>query len=204
MLKLREELEKLTIPILKVNDDPDIITTVASLFKEWLRDLTDGIIPTTQFDRFKKATSINETLDILNKMPKLNFECLNYIMRYLDKVSKYSLFNKMVTSNIAIVFGPTLFRTQPSSNIADTILSSELLTDWFDNFELLFPSVTKNNTTLNPDELSYIENHNPNLSEISEPTHKSETTAKIDLTEKYPNRASVVDSSSDSEYKNKM
>jgi hypothetical protein len=87
------------------------IQTIASCFKLWLRELTDGILPQAYFAECMAAIDNRESLkQSLKKLPKANFESLQFILEFLLKLSAQSEVNKMTISNIAIVFGPCLVR----------------------------------------------------------------------------------------------
>mmetsp|Transcript_20355 Transcript_20355/g.32575 ORF Transcript_20355/g.32575 Transcript_20355/m.32575 type:complete len:715 (+) Transcript_20355:132-2276(+) len=94
--------------------DPHI---VACLLKDWLRGLTDSLIPFTHYDiaiQMAKNEEIKqEPLEVfLSQLPEVNRETIKYLVKFVkemlreDHVAK----TKMNVENVAIVFAPTILK----------------------------------------------------------------------------------------------
>lgn len=103
---------------ISLNED---VHTVASLLKLYLRELPDPLIPFSQFDNAVKAIKVfdqdqeegNEKIkQILNGLPKVNYNLLKYICRFLYTVSEHSEKNKMNCVNLATVFSPNIMSSK--------------------------------------------------------------------------------------------
>ncbi|KAI8922952.1 hypothetical protein BC831DRAFT_506328 [Entophlyctis helioformis] len=89
----------------------DMVTVVASLLKQWIRDLKDGIVPKEHFAAFLDAADSPAKLqEAVANLPTAHRAALDYLCGFLVRLAALSDVNKMTTGNIAIVFGPTVFR----------------------------------------------------------------------------------------------
>lgn len=92
---------------------------VAAVLRIFFRDLPEPLIP---FSLYEPLLSIqrdeNLTLDqrlraikgIIDKIPPVHSNVLNYLIKFLLDVEEYSDINKMTVKNIAIVFGPNIIK----------------------------------------------------------------------------------------------
>lgn len=64
-----------------------------------------------------KAEKRKKIRDLVEQLPELNKRILAYIARHLKNVSDHKDENKMGPNNLAIVFGPSMFRTTDDSPI---------------------------------------------------------------------------------------
>ena len=104
-------------------DDINIITGALKLF---LREMPEPLVPFAHYKTFMDAAYTNDTRERLEAMrnmfnlfPKPNYDLFNHLCRHLQVVVQQSDINKMKSSNLAIVFGPTLVR--PEIDTANTI-----------------------------------------------------------------------------------
>jgi len=95
--------------------DEDDVHIFAALLKEWLRGLTDLIIPKTYYDYCCSMAMENklnrQQFEVFySQLPGANRETLKYLIKFLKDLlqQKYQEHTKMNIENIAIVFGPTL------------------------------------------------------------------------------------------------
>ncbi|XP_041086832.1 rho GTPase-activating protein 45 isoform X4 [Polyodon spathula] len=58
--------------------------------------------------------SVHKLCKLLKQLPAPNIATLQYITRHLRKISEVEVDNKMSSSNLGIVFGPTLMRPRPT------------------------------------------------------------------------------------------
>jgi len=127
------------------------VHTVASLLKLYLRELPEPVVPFVFYDSFRNAAKLYETnqleaLDefkrLLMQLPKVNFNVLKYLSRFLNEVQTHSDTNKMPSLNLATVFGPNLLR--PQTNDPQTLMEcNNVCTDFvcilIDRHEDFFP-----------------------------------------------------------------
>jgi hypothetical protein len=78
---------------------------------------------------------------LVNELPKENFLVLDYIISHLKKTSAESEVTKMSVQNLAIVFGPTLFRSPDESAtriLTDSPLLSGAVSNLIQHYEFIF------------------------------------------------------------------
>lgn len=113
---------ELRVRIEKDNYDISGITEAsvpASLFKFWLRDLTDPIIPTDLYQNcIDNAEDPEKALKIVQQIPEHNRNVLLYLIGFLQVISdpKNQPITRMSVNNIAMVFAPNILRC-PSDNL---------------------------------------------------------------------------------------
>ncbi|TRM65399.1 Rho GTPase activation protein [Schizophyllum amplum] len=102
------------------------INNVASVIKQWLRELPDPLLTYSLRQGFVEAARIeNDRLrhirlhERVNDLPDANYATLKYIMGHLHRITQHSEENAMTMSNLAIVFGPTMFGQMTPSTGAD-------------------------------------------------------------------------------------
>ncbi|KAI8920163.1 Rho GTPase activation protein, partial [Powellomyces hirtus] len=100
-----------------LSDDDMDINVVASTLKLYFRELEDPLVPFGFYDRFIAAAKLDdydtrliELKNLVQALPRPNYDTFEYIIRHLARVTSHSAENKMEPSNLAIVFGPTLIR----------------------------------------------------------------------------------------------
>jgi len=96
------------------------INDITGVLKLWFRELPEPLMTYALYNAFVDAAKIeNDRLrhirlhERVNELPDANYATLKYLMGHLDKVVKKAPVNQMWSSNLAIVFGPTLFRAPP-------------------------------------------------------------------------------------------
>ncbi|KAF8491785.1 hypothetical protein JB92DRAFT_3005205 [Gautieria morchelliformis] len=92
------------------------INNVASLMKLWLRELPEPLLTHSLHQGFIEAAKIEldrmrhiRLHERVNDLPDANYATLKYFLGHLHKISLHEAENQMGISNLAIVFGPTLF-----------------------------------------------------------------------------------------------
>lgn len=77
------------------------------------------VIPFEMYNQFINASKISdynskliEIKNLVQALPKVHYDVLEFLMRHLVKVAARSEVNKMEPSNLAIVFGPSLLRLE--------------------------------------------------------------------------------------------
>uniref|UniRef100_A0A1I8QEZ4 Rho-GAP domain-containing protein n=1 Tax=Stomoxys calcitrans TaxID=35570 RepID=A0A1I8QEZ4_STOCA len=99
--------------------DPKLITaddihTITSLLKLFFRELPQPLIPQETYTRLardllKMQDGIDTFRIAINDMPEPNRSTLAFLMKHLTNVAACSASNRMNASNLAIVWGPSLF-----------------------------------------------------------------------------------------------
>ncbi|KAL2916577.1 hypothetical protein HK105_204010 [Polyrhizophydium stewartii] len=107
----------------ELDDEALDLNVVSGLLKLYFRELRDPLIPFTFYDRFiacMRLDDYNERLieikNLVQGLPKIHYDVLEFLMRHLVRVAAQSEINKMEPSNLAIVFGPTIVRVLSSGN----------------------------------------------------------------------------------------
>ncbi|XP_074526392.1 rho GTPase-activating protein 25 [Halichoeres trimaculatus] len=127
------------------------VHTVASLLKLYLRELPEPVVPWTQYQDFLDCTML---LDTNNKegwekfekqialLPRMNYNLLSYVCRFLFEVQLHSKVNKMNVENLATVMGINLLKPQiedPITVMKATPQIQKLMTVMIRQHETLFP-----------------------------------------------------------------
>ncbi|NXK22619.1 RHG25 protein, partial [Arenaria interpres] len=95
------------------------VHTVASLFKLYLRELPEPVVPWMQYEDFllcgqaleaDEKKGHQELLKQLSLLPRDNYNLLSYICRFLHEIQLNSRINKMSVDNLATVIGVNLIR----------------------------------------------------------------------------------------------
>ncbi|XP_053319765.1 rho GTPase-activating protein 25 [Spea bombifrons] len=127
------------------------VHTVASLFKLYLRELPEPVVPWSQYDDFLSCEEkINNDKDQgqeeLKKhillLPKENYNLLCFICRFLFEVQKHSSINKMSVDNLAMVIGVNLLRPkieEPVALMRSAPQIQKLMTVMISQHEEFFP-----------------------------------------------------------------
>ncbi|XP_046803398.1 uncharacterized protein LOC111684892 isoform X1 [Lucilia cuprina] len=91
----------------------DDIHTVTSLLKQFFRDLPEPIIPQDIYNRITVNLADKESIDTIRiaieEMKEPNKSTLRFLIKHLTNVAACSSSNRMNASNMAIVWGPSLF-----------------------------------------------------------------------------------------------
>ncbi|NWS85693.1 RHG25 protein, partial [Toxostoma redivivum] len=127
------------------------VHTVASLFKLYLRELPEPVVPWLQYEDFLlcgQALEADETkghqelLKQLSLLPRDNYNLLSYICRFLYEIQLNSSVNKMSVDNLATVIGVNLIRPRiedPAIIMRGTPQVQKVMTVLISDHEKLFP-----------------------------------------------------------------
>ncbi|KAM6930237.1 rho GTPase-activating protein 25 [Xenentodon cancila] len=127
------------------------VHTVASLLKLYLRELPEPVVPWTQYQDFLDCTNLwdpssTEGWIKLEKqialLPRVNYNLLSYVCRFLFEVQNHSKVNKMNVENLATVMGINLLKPQiedPITVMKATPQIQKLMTMMIRQHEALFP-----------------------------------------------------------------
>lgn len=93
---------------------------VASLLKQWLRELPEPLIPTYLHDVFARCLLLSSEEDKLQSvllscllLPPENLNTLAHLLSFLSLLVSHSCTNKMDAHNLAIIMTPNLLHTFP-------------------------------------------------------------------------------------------
>ncbi|RMB91481.1 hypothetical protein DUI87_32060 [Hirundo rustica rustica] len=127
------------------------VHTVASLFKLYLRELPEPVVPWLQYEDFllcgqaleaDEAKGHQELLKQLSLLPRDNYNLLSYICRFLYEIQLNSSVNKMSVDNLATVIGVNLIRPRiedPAIIMRGTPQVQKVMTVMISDHEKLFP-----------------------------------------------------------------
>lgn len=113
---------------------------VASLLKLYLRELPEPLFPYALYDSLLSLVRDNpggyrvwgvSMKVLLTQVPSINRLALEHLMQLLNAVAACSIRNKMTASNLAIVFGPNVLRSQTESLealVSDSPLIGQFIT----------------------------------------------------------------------------
>ncbi|XP_072289801.1 rho GTPase-activating protein 25 [Eucyclogobius newberryi] len=128
------------------------VHTVASLLKLYLRELPEPVVPWGQYQDFLDCTNIMDSpgqtgWDKLERqislLPRVNYNLLSYICRFLFGIQLHSKVNKMNVENLATVMGINLLKPQiedPITVMKATPQIQKLMTVLIRQHEALFPA----------------------------------------------------------------
>ncbi|KAJ9578077.1 hypothetical protein L9F63_025061, partial [Diploptera punctata] len=99
---------------------------IANVLKLYLRQLPEPLLTFclyTDFIRIAKLseeagseqTAVEELKELVRKLPRHHYLTLAMLMQHLERVASEEIINSMPSSNLGIVFGPTLLRTPEGS-----------------------------------------------------------------------------------------
>ena len=107
--------------------DPHV---AACLLKDWLRGLTDSLIPKTHYSmaiQMAKKNEINhQSLEVfLSQLPEVNRETIKYLVAFLKDLieEKHVPKTRMNIENVSIVFAPTILKC-PSADVKQLLANS--------------------------------------------------------------------------------
>uniref|UniRef100_A0A3Q4BIP7 Uncharacterized protein n=1 Tax=Mola mola TaxID=94237 RepID=A0A3Q4BIP7_MOLML len=123
------------------------VHTVASLLKLYLRELPEPVVPWTQYQDFLDCTNMldsshTELEQQITLLPRINYNLLSYVLRFLFEVQLHSSVNKMNVENLATVMGINLLKPQiedPITMMKATPQIQKLMTVMIRQHETLFP-----------------------------------------------------------------
>ncbi|XP_048802288.1 protein FAM13A-like isoform X3 [Lagopus muta] len=128
------------------------VDSVASLLKLFLNELPVAVLPDNvcagmlkafQEHRTDTTECIKNLRQLISCLPKAHQNLLQFLFAFLLKVATYSAVNCMTLENLAIVFGPALFKI-PVSPLAceEQRLYNGLLLYLLQHYEMLFVDVS--------------------------------------------------------------
>ncbi|KAL7947922.1 hypothetical protein V8C42DRAFT_269315 [Trichoderma barbatum] len=102
------------------------VNSVTGLLKQFFRDLPDPLFTTEYHSSFINAAKNDDEVvrrdslhAVINSLPDPNYATLRALMLHLHRVIDNSHVNRMNSHNLAVILGPTLMGTDPSTAITD-------------------------------------------------------------------------------------
>nr|XP_061807352.1 rho GTPase-activating protein 27-like [Nerophis lumbriciformis] len=124
--------------------DPHVITGALKLF---FRELPEPLFPYSHFQKFISAIRIPEyssrlksIYELIKSLPAPNHDTMRLLFGHLLRVIQCGAENRMTVHNVAIVFGPTLLRSDgESGNIAvNTVCQNQIVEFILNEYECFF------------------------------------------------------------------
>ncbi len=120
--RLRDELSQLHV-IDPINNRKQMVIgswvkdphVCASVFKLWLRELADPIVPDEYYQlAVDSANDFEACLQVAKNLPVENRTILNFVIHFLSRLSEESVIKKtkMTIENLAVVFAPNILRSK--------------------------------------------------------------------------------------------
>jgi len=116
-MKARIDRGEYTWPPTPKFDDPHI---AASLFKLWLRELRDPLIPEEYYDiSVESAESPPKVIEIIHRLEPINLKVIRFVIGFLQVFAEEGVVRgtKMPVQSLAMVFAPNFLRC-PSDSLS--------------------------------------------------------------------------------------
>lgn len=98
-----------------INPDQFTLNDVASLLKQYFRELPDALLTAERHDAFLAAVEVPDhdamlyqLQEVVLTLPPANLETLKRMCSHLQMITEHAESNKMGMENVAMLFGPTL------------------------------------------------------------------------------------------------
>ncbi|CAF1275422.1 unnamed protein product [Adineta steineri] len=127
----------------------------ANTLKQYLRELPDCLLTSALFPQWNEIPQLSEPArvprigQLINQLPKINYENLRYLVRFLARVTQYQSENRMTPENLGICVGCSiLYPKDQSSNpyaSASTILELMII-----HHKQFFPNSSQQDQSVKP------------------------------------------------------
>lgn len=151
---LTEEINRNYDDVLIADTKWNDLHVVSSLLKSFFRKMPDSLITAQLYPSFIEADKIenpklrlNQLKKLIKSLPKHNYYTLKHLVYHLRRVADNNAINKMEAKNLAIVFGPTIVRTE-GENMESIVTDMTNQCKIVETF-LLHVSMFYNNKTFN-------------------------------------------------------
>ncbi|CAM4475000.1 unnamed protein product [Leuciscus chuanchicus] len=124
---------------------------VASLLKQFLRDLPEGLIhpsihnPLIQLHQESDEDYFCKDLcELLHQLPEIHYSLLHYLCHFLSQVEQEHAHNRMTATNLATVFGPNVFHVSPGfDGIREQNICNSIMAKLIQRYSAIFESVVE-------------------------------------------------------------
>uniref|UniRef100_A0A8C4FBV9 Family with sequence similarity 13 member A n=1 Tax=Dicentrarchus labrax TaxID=13489 RepID=A0A8C4FBV9_DICLA len=118
--------------------------TVASLLKQYLRDLPEGLLGSAVQQALIQCgddVSWSDMRDLLQQLPDIHHNLLRYLCHFLTLVECNHKENRMTAFNLATVFGPSVFHVAPGFEaIKEQNICNKIMVKLIQNYNNIFES----------------------------------------------------------------
>ncbi|QIW99218.1 hypothetical protein AMS68_004736 [Peltaster fructicola] len=121
------------------------VNSVATLLKQFFRDLPDPLFPKHAYTQFIDAARVDDEYarrdalhQLINDLPDPNYATLRALVLHLHRVIQHENRNRMGASNLAICFAPSLMGAHTGPQIADAGLQARVLDNILSNATAIF------------------------------------------------------------------
>ncbi|TRY98448.1 hypothetical protein DNTS_017504 [Danionella cerebrum] len=104
--KIKELKQSLDTDVNSVNLDDYNINVIASVFKQWLRDLPNPLMTFELYDEFLRAM----VYSVIDQLSRTHLNTLERIIFHLVRIALQEETNRMSANALAIVFAPCILR----------------------------------------------------------------------------------------------
>ncbi|XP_067352759.1 protein FAM13A isoform X3 [Channa argus] len=130
------------VDLLSISD----ICTVASLLKQYLRDLPEGLVNSTvqqaliqHYQECEDDGTWSDMRDLLQQLPDVHHSLLRYLCHFLTLVECNHKDNRMTALNLATVFGPSVFHVTPGFEaMKDQNICNNIMVKLIQNYSDIF------------------------------------------------------------------
>ncbi|XP_028302594.1 protein FAM13A isoform X2 [Gouania willdenowi] len=120
--------------------------TVASLLKQFLRDLPEGLVDSAvqqaliqHYQEFGDEGSCSDLRDLLQQLPDVHHSFLRYLCHFLTLVERHHSDNRMTAVNLATVFGPSVFHVATGFEaMRDQNICNKIMAKLIQNYSSIF------------------------------------------------------------------
>ena len=122
------------------------IHAVTSTVKQYFRKLPSPLITFDVYDLLLEANKVSDTSeraqamrDALHQLPKVHLAVVEYLFKHLERVTQMEKVNLMTSTNIAVVFAPTIMRPESlAREMSDTAYKNEAVKFLVENCDRIF------------------------------------------------------------------
>ncbi|KAK9393957.1 unconventional myosin-IXa-like [Crotalus adamanteus] len=139
--KIKELRQGLDTDIERVNLDDYNIHVIASVFKQWLRDLPNPLMTFELYEEFLRAMGLQERKEairgvysVIDQLSRTHLNSLERLIFHLVRIALQEDTNRMSANALAIVFAPCILRCpdttdplQSAQDVSKTISCVELI-----------------------------------------------------------------------------
>ncbi|XP_034288533.1 unconventional myosin-IXa isoform X5 [Pantherophis guttatus] len=139
--KIKELRQGLDTDIERVNLDDYNIHVIASVFKQWLRDLPNPLMTFELYEEFLRAMGLQERKEairgvysVIDQLSRTHLNTLERLIFHLVRIALQEETNRMSANALAIVFAPCILRCpdttdplQSAQDVSKTISCVELV-----------------------------------------------------------------------------
>ncbi|KAK2181262.1 hypothetical protein NP493_404g02041 [Ridgeia piscesae] len=126
--RIRDLVQMMNSEPENVNFNDYQIHVLTSVIKTFFREMPDPLLTFDLYDEFIRASELNDPKErvvcmyaVLEKLPTPNYDLLERLMFHLATIAHYEPYNRMSANSLAIVFAPSILRTDRPLPAQDTL-----------------------------------------------------------------------------------